>query len=610
MAGKEYTPAVLRRNHLADAADTAVALGLAAAAWLLYRPVLRLWWTHDDFFHLRYLLSHPAGWYLFDASSFREFPARVFTPLLFLSLDADRRLFGLHPEPFYLHQLAALVLCPVALYALLRLWLPRGWAAAGVLVFLAGPVFASLAPLLMVRHYLEAILLAALAVAFWVAALRRWPGRAAWRLSVLSAVAWFAASMAKEVAVPLALLLPLLPPTREDRGESPRWRLAVPHALALALYLALRFAALGTLLGGYGFSVTPAGLPRLALTLPGKIGTELLGGGWTLPGAVLAVALAAGALVLLRGRRAALVLLAALFLAALPVLPVSTHMEPRYAVPVWIVLAVAFAVGASRLAAGGRIGRSVAVALAVLACAAGLWLNRLDWNVRFARMERMSAENRFLFEMEDGELLRQPVAPPASLRELRWIKEAVFHRPPGGGWFHDDLYLCLHRDGLGRVWGWDPAARRIVDLTRQVPVLRARHCRSIRRDAPLSVDFRVAGSDLFWELGPYAEGRYFFVVDGGVEAVEMPRSAGFQIDGLEALELRIGYRSPAGWVTYSPELRLELADGRTLRWSRAGSGSEVRTHPIVRRSPGRRGRSQGEVSRSKRTLPGPARSTR
>ena len=594
MAGKEYTPAVLRRNHLADAA---VALGLALAAWLLYRPVLRLWWTHDDFFHLRYLLSHPAGWYLFDASGFRQFPARVFTPLLFLSLDADRRLFGLDPEPFYLHQLAGLVLCPAALYGVLRLWLSRGWAAAGAFVFLAGPVFASLAPLLMVRHYLEVILLAALAVALWAAAQRRWPGRAGWWLSALSAASYFAASMAKEIAVPLALLLPLLPPPRGHGEEGPRWRLAAPHALALALYLALRFTALGTLLGGYGFTVTPADLPRLALSLPGKIGAELLGGGWTLPGAVLTVALAAGILALLRRRRAALVLLAALLLAALPVLPVSTHMEPRYAVPVWLVLAVAFAVGGSRLAAGGRIGRSAAVAFAVLACAAGLWLNRLDWNVRFARMERMSAENRFLFELGEGELLRQPVAPPASLRELHWMKEAVFHRPPGGGWFHDDLYLCLHRDNIGRVWGWDPATRRIVDLTRQVPVLRARHCRSIRHDAPLSVDFRVAGSDLFWDLGPYDEGRYFFVVDGGVEALEMPRSAGFQVGGLEDLTLRIGYRSPAGWVTYSPELRLELKDGRSLRWSRR----QPRIDSTANVTPGKASRATLSPRRNRRT---------
>jgi hypothetical protein len=56
----------------------------------------------------------------------------------------DRRLFGLVPYYFYLHQLLVFSLCPAALYGVLRLWLPRLWAAVGAGVFLAGPVVAVL----------------------------------------------------------------------------------------------------------------------------------------------------------------------------------------------------------------------------------------------------------------------------------------------------------------------------------------------------------------------------------------------------------------------------------------------------------------------------------
>ena len=62
-----------------------------------------------------------------------------------------------------------------------------------------------------------------------------------------------------------------------------------------------------------------------------------------------------------------------------PVLPVSTRMEPRYAVPVWIAMSVAFAAGCRDLAAAGsRAGRRAAFALAAVACLAGLVLNRQD----------------------------------------------------------------------------------------------------------------------------------------------------------------------------------------------------------------------------------------
>jgi hypothetical protein len=556
---------VLARNrpgaHRA-AAEAGAALALAAAAWLLYGPVLRLWWTHDDFYHLRYLITHRPGWYLFDAAGFRELPAKVFTPLLFLSLDVDRRLFGLDPRAFYLHQLVVFALAPAVLYGVLRFWLPRLWSAAGAWIFLIGPVTASLAPLLMVRHYVESVLLAALAVGAWGMALRRRPERGAWGLAWLSAALYFAASMAKEIAVPLAVLLPLLP---EPAGSLPvglreRLRLALPHAAALALYLGLRYGAIGTLLGGYGFIAPPSGL---ALELPGKLAAELMAGRFTWMTAVLCAALTAGVLSLLpRSRRAAGIAGLALLLAVLPVLPVSTRMEPRFAVPAWIVLSVAFAAG------GSRLGRRAGAVLALAACASGLWVNRQDWSRRFASVERMSAENRALLDLRAGDVLRQPLTLAASLKELRWMRENVFRRPPGGRWFQDDLYLCVHRGSLGKVWGYDSDQRRVVDLTARIPALRARHCSSIRSGAPLSASFRVSGGDLLWDLGPYQEGTFWFVLRDGAEIFEMPRSAGFNVQGITALPLRIKYESPAGWVTYSPELRIGIADGLRVRWSR------------------------------------------
>ncbi|HEV8578785.1 MAG TPA: hypothetical protein VGX68_06835 [Thermoanaerobaculia bacterium] len=546
------------------AAEGAVLLALAGAAWLLYGSVLRLWWTGDDFFHLRFQLTHRPLWYIFDSAGYRDFPSRLLTPLLFLSLDLDRWLFGLEPRPFYVHQLLSLSLCPPALYAVLRLWLRRSWSAAGAWLFLIGPVTASLA-LVLAHHYVETLLLSALAVAAWAAALYRNGGRA-WRWTWLSALLYFAACMAKEIAVPFVAVLPFLPVPAgaPQSGFRQRSRLAMPHAAAALLYLGLRYAVLGTPFGGYGFIASGSSLPRLALELPGKIAAQIVGGRLSpaavLFGAVLAVGILA--LLLMRGWKATALFAFALILAALPALPVSTRMEPRYALPAWLVVAVAFAAGCRTLAAARR---RTGAALALAACASGLWLNRQDWAVRFARVERMSAENRFLLEMRKEDVLRHPLTLAASLRELAWMKEAVFHRPPGGGWFQDDLYLCVHRGRLGRVWGYDEASHRIVDLAPSIPALRARHCSSIRR-APLKASFRFAGEDLFWNLGPYDDGRYRFVLADGAEAYDMPRRAGFKVGRLDVLPLRIEYVSPAGWVTYSPELRLR--EGASLRWAR------------------------------------------
>lgn len=550
-------------------ADPGIAVALAIAAWLLYHPVLRLWWTYDDFYCFRHLITGRPWWYLFDVAEYRRLDAKVLTPLLFLSLDVDRRLFGLHSYPFYLHQLAAFALCPVAIYGVLRIWLRRLWAAVGAWVFLIGPVIASLAPLLFVRHYIEAILLGVLAVMAWIGALRS-QGKRAWMLTLLSVGLYFAASMAKEIAVPLIVILPLLPEPEGDRRTNPpaRFRLMLPHAVMLAVYLILRFELLGTLMGGYGFKVDLGSLPALALALPGKTAAEFIGGRISVETLLFSIAFAAGiiALFFLRGLRALFLTGAALLLALLPVLPVSTQMEPRYAVPAWIVLALAFAAGCQALEDKKRW---IGAGLGLAACLLGLALNREDWNVRFARAERMSAEDRFLFDMREGDVLRQPLLLTASLGELQWMKESVFHHPRGGRWFQDDLYLCLHREPLGRVWGYDPAMRRVVDITARIPVLRDQFCSSIRWNAPLSASFRDSGGVLRWDLGPYPKGQYSFLLGDGVALFEMPRSAAFQMqERAPFLLLRVKYESPEGWVTYSPELRVPLVEGQGVRWSR------------------------------------------
>jgi hypothetical protein len=559
---------IRRSGWIEIGAEIAIALALAATAWALYHSVLGLWWMDDDFYHLRHLLTGPAGWYLYNAAEYHRLETKVLTPLFFLSVDADRRLFGLVPYPFYLHQLVSLALAPVVLYGAMRIWLPRVWAAVGSWLFVIGPVTASLATLLMVRHYIEAILLGALAVGAWAGAVSR-TGRRAWFFAWTSAALYLAACLAKEIAIPLAALLPFLP---APGGASPlpfrrRLRLAIPHAVLLGLYTVLRLVTMSTFLGGYGFKVDPSRLPAVALAQPGRIAAELVGGRTSLAAGVFLAALAAGmiALIRLRGRPAALRLGAAVLLALLPVLPVATQVEPRHALAAWIVVSVAFAAGGRALAESGR--RRLAMGLAAAACLAGLAVNRQDWRVRFAAVERRSAENRFVLALREGDVLRGARTVAASLAELQWMKEKVFHLPPGGRWFQDDYYLCAHPGSLGRVWSWDPDAHRVVDITARVPDLRNQYCSGIRAGAPLAVRFHVAGGVLRWELGPHPDGTYSFLLgDGAVGIFGMPRRAGFYLTGLQPLALRVKYEAPAGWIAVSPELNVPSVEGTDVRW--------------------------------------------
>jgi hypothetical protein len=525
--------------------------------WAVYHRALGLWFTYDDFFHLHFLDGCGPWEYFYRPEVWQRLPFKMITQLLFLSLDLDQALFGLDAHGFLIHQLVSFSLCVAVLYLVLRLWLPQSWALLGTALFAIGPVTVTMAPLLMVRHYVETTLLCLLAVGTYVLALRRWR-----MLAVASAAFYFLAMLAKEIAVPLVFFLVLIP----ERTFRRRLAVAVPHAAAFVLYLVYRLYMLGTFAGGYGWLVEPFDLPRLALELPAKIGMEMLGhpspASWAMLAALL-IGLAMAAL-----RQPLLVVISAL-LALLPILPVSTEMEPRYALPAWLLVSLAFPFAVRPLVEREGLVRVAGIGL-VLIAAAGALVAHLDAREEtFARLERMSAEHLAFLEMRPGEILRDPLGPPATMGELAWFKADLLKKGPSAGWFYDDYYLCAHPD-LGQVWSWDPVRRAVVDVTASTPSLRRRYCDAIRKEAPLSIEIHAAGRTLHWTLGPYQDGRYSFVLGDGIQSVEVPAVGGFQLKRVGALALRLKYESPQGWITYSPELAMDFTRAPSFRWARSG----------------------------------------
>jgi hypothetical protein len=510
----------------------------------------------DDFFNLRFAQAGRAVDYGLDPEVWRQLSVRMLTPLLFASLDADLVLFGASPRAFYLHQLVSLGLAAAALYALLRLWVERHWALLGGLLFLGGAPVASLAPLLMVRHYPECVLLAALAVVAWVLSLRADRPLAGWGLATASAVLWLAAAAAKEIAVPIVLLLPLV----REGAPTDRIRRLAPHGVALLVYVLYRWRMLGTLGGGYGWAVEPADWPRLAGLLPLRVGRELLGAPSVAAWIALALVLAGAAIAAARGASWALLSTLALLAALLPVLPVSSEVVPRYAVAAWVVLVVAFVFGARSL----RRLRSVAW----VALLAVLLANRQGWSIELARARRMSVENRALVTMAAGDVLRTPLGPPASLRQLQSFAPEFLRRQVTAGWFYDDVYLCLHGQAVERLWQYDERSGRVLAVATPVAVLSRETCGAALARRPLVASFRHDEGVLWWRLGPYADGSWRLVFADGVEAFEVPRRGGFQLGSVGELAVRVRYDSPRGWRTYSPPLRMDFARRDRYSWRR------------------------------------------
>jgi hypothetical protein len=72
---------------------------------------------------------------------------------------------------------------------------------------------------------------------------------------------------------------------------------------------------------------------------------------------------------------------------------------------------------------------------------------------------------------------------------------------------------------------------------------------------------------LTWDLGPYDDG-YSVVSDNGFLAYAVKRRDRLRLVGLPSLTFRVRYRSPQGWVTYSPEFSLDFSRDQDLTWRR------------------------------------------
>ncbi len=531
------------------ALDVVAATALVALVWVLYRKVTRLWWTWDDAYNLHLVIDHNLRAFFTDGALW---PQKLFTPLEPVAYRTQLAAFGLHTAQWFVVQLALVAASALAVYAAARTFLAPDGAFAAAALYLAAVPLCSVVTTLSATHYLQSIALAALAAALYVRALR---ADRVW-MAIASAGLYFAAMLARETVVPLLALLVVLP----ERDWRTRAHFAAPHAVAIALYLGWRLLVLGTLIGGYGWAVENGEWPALVAAFPKKLFLAAAGTDVRL-GAAVVVIMAVVAGLALRRRHSALLLAVAMILAAVPVLPISKEMQRRYALVPWIVLVFAFIAGAERLR--GKWRAALLIAVPILA----LVMNRQEWKGELAREKRMSDEGRVFWDLPPNALLRAPIVPPAAMGELNWLKTVYAGRPAGAAWFYDDIYLCTNDLAGRRAWQFDARARHPVEITALLPAVARRSCASMRNGAPLRAEFHFRRGALFWRFGPYVNGHYRVVLGNGVSAYDVPAADGFRLD-VPGIALRVKYESPAGWVTYSPDIPLDFVHHPDLRWQR------------------------------------------
>ena len=384
------------------------------------------------------------------------------------------------------------------------------------------------------RHYLEGLILGVASAGLFVKSLR------SGKTSAWSAIAYFAAMAAKEVYIPLIVVLAAIP-----EGEwRARARRLVPHCVALLLYAMWRVSMLGPAVEGYGLTVRRSEWAEMIATAPWRAVKRMGGEGGVQSILFLTVLAICMAIALIRTRPMRPLIVAMFFAALLPIVPMATQMETRFVLTLWIC-AVTAAAAAPRL-------------LLVPLLVATIFANRAEWSSTFRKTDRMAREARFFGQMKRGQILSNPLIPPGAMPELAWLTKSA------GAWLYDDVGICsgeIH----DRLFAWYEPLQTI--RARAVPFVKRTSCREVAV-VPLNATFHWEAHSLFWQLGPYHNGTYAFVLGNGSQAFDVPRDAGFRMGDAPGIRLRVRYTSPADWVTYSPEIPVDFKHDPDVTWRR------------------------------------------
>ena len=128
--------------------------------------------------------------------------------------------------------------------------------------------------------------------------------------------------------------------------------------------------------------------------------------------------------------------------------------------------------------------------------------------------------------------IRHPAVATSTLQELRRLAAS-----PEVRWYQDDVYLCLETRPRS-VATYDPGTGTVIDVTDRALAGADRNCAARDETSPLSARFDWTAQGLLWELGPYSDGLYSFVMDDGMTRIPVPPQGGYswQVPALEFMQ--------------------------------------------------------------------------
>jgi hypothetical protein len=534
------------------------------------------WWYYDDPLLVTFASQHTVAEILFNPEVWLRFSPFNLVPWVILSLKIDAFFAGFAPHFYYLHQILALTIVVSAVFAVFTLYLKARLSSfAGAVIFLLHPATFAVVSWITTRHYLEGLGFGLFSIYFYVRALRdRRP-----LFIAISTLFFVFALMSKEVYVPLAFLLVLLP---EERFLT-RIRYALPAFVVTGLYIFYRAWMLGNnTLGGYS-AIWPWTVKSALLSTPEML--KSYGNSWVIPVVISLVVI--GSFFRLEGWKGRLgrasrgLLLFSLFY--LPIVPVSPLWgglgSLRYFFVLSLFITFCYAASVDLLAEKeGGIRRALAI-ISVFVVIGG-------FSYEFTRQKTLwqaekavaYAEGRFFLENSgrsdaifrinqphwffDGlEEMESEQSGEKAERKIRLVA-GEFYGLDGGEAAPDP-----------EVFSYDRNTGEIVDIRESAGKSHEGFLKTLQ-NRPLSVDMTITDGIMKLRLGPY-EGRYTFLEASPSQpgfyylAFPVNRVFGIKLTHREKIRIfRFAFTSPEGWTTLSPEFLVDRTEDQTVQWNR------------------------------------------
>ena len=557
----------IKRSHewLAAIALIGLTVGLHASS-------LQGFWRADDGDHLLFAVTHHIWDYFINPQAIVGHSGAHVTPWNPFFYDVNLNLFGWEPRWHYAHLLLMIVAGTLATYALLRQWVQPLPALLGASAFALGAPTYSVGQYLMTGHYATGLVFSALALI----AFQR-SNTSAWRCS--GPLLYALACLCKEVFVPLVGILPFMVKGPLQHRAHRVW----PYAVVAIAYFGLRFASLGSVVGGYDFgSTTPAERLSQLLNIPALIfGT----GRWAAVGVALAVALP---LVVVLVRPAARLPLAVGCILVLgPLVPLTAfpglHAPDRYLFVLWWAWCLALAFSFDIVLAWGLalLRRWFSAAPGAVLCLllfGTLVLQHVNNRKQVdAETALFDALFRASFTQRQGDILLPPLFATAYLHETLTHATQAYrldHRTDSPNPHivanYEEALATLPLDA--HLSEYDAACHCIQDATARLAELRQLGERSRQRyvaGKPLHLLFTYQNGRVHWEFGadfPLTSGSRFLFVDGEGRKFDIGTSGTMGYPKGRPVKLRMDYVSAEGWMAATPYFDFDPQSHPSVQW--------------------------------------------